>query len=68
MYSWLGDSAFFLEDHGMLYNSHDWGVDPKNFETDKGLSEIFELTGVHHYNGVEFTASMESTKYPFFGT
>jgi len=54
----------------MAYNSHDWGIDPKKFETDEGLREMFEVTAVHHLpdTGAVFVASIESKKYPFFGT
>jgi gamma-glutamyl hydrolase len=54
----------------LTYNSHQWGVDPSVFETDAGLKEIFEVTSVSYLpdNGKPFVASVESHKYPFFGT
>jgi len=70
MYGWLGDEAFFFEDHAMLYNAHSHGIDPEKFTTDKGLSEMFELTSISRLPGSNepFVASVESTKYPIFGT
>jgi len=54
----------------MLYNSHHWGVDPKMFETDAKLKEMFEVTAISYIPETEtpFVASIESTSYPFFGT
>jgi len=53
----------------MTYNSHHWGVDPKQFETDAKLKEMFDVTSISYLpTGEPFVASIESTKYPFFGT
>jgi gamma-glutamyl hydrolase len=54
----------------MTYNSHDYGIDPSKFETDEGLKSMFEVTALHHLpdTGAAFVASIESPKYPFFGT
>ena len=71
MYGWLGDEAFLFEDHQMTYNAHTWGIDPKRFETDPDLKEMFEVTAISHMpepDGRPFVASIESHKYPFFGT
>jgi len=70
MFGWFQDQAFLFEDHAMTYNSHHWGVDPQMFETDKGLKDIFEVTSVSYLpdDGRAFVASIESHKYPFFGT
>ncbi len=54
----------------MTYNSHHWGADPAIFETDAKLKEMFEVTSVSYLpdDGRAFVATVESTKYPFFGT
>lgn len=69
MFGWLQDQAFFFEDHAMTYNSHHWGIDPSIFETDAGLKELFEVTSISYLpDGRPFVATIESEKYPFFGT
>lgn len=70
MYGWLEDLAFYFEKYNMTYNSHNFGMDPDKFETDKGLKEMFEVTAISYLpdSGRPFVASAESTKYPFFGT
>jgi len=69
MYGWLQDAAFFFEDHNITWNGHNWGVDPEKFVTDDGLREIFEVTSISYMpDGRPFVASIESSKYPIFGT
>jgi len=69
MYGWLKDEAFLFEDHKMTYNAHTWGIEPAKFETDSGLKAMFEVTAISHLpDGRPFVASVESRKYPFFGT
>jgi len=69
MFNWLGDEAFLFEDHNITWNGHNWGVDPKKFETDAGLKEMFEVTAISYMpDGRKFVATVESKKYPFFGT
>lgn len=61
--------AFLFEDHNLTYNAHNWGVIPEKFETDAGLKEIFEVTSISYSDeGAPFVSSIESPKYPFFGT
>jgi len=69
MFSWLGDEAFLFEDHNMTWNGHNWAVNPAKFDTDPGLKEMFEVTSISYMpDGRPFVATVESRKYPFFGT
>jgi len=69
MFSPLGDEAHVFEKTKITYNHHSWGVSPDTFKNDKGLSSIFTPTSISYDdNGVPFVSSMESKKYPFFGT
>lgn len=69
MYSQLGDEAFLFEDHAITYNSHHWSVDPEVFETDEKLRDMFTVTAISYMpDGRPITASIESDKYPFYGT
>ena len=52
-------------------NSHSYGLDPAKFDTDEGLGGMFKLTSISYEPEGEqrpFTATMESDKYPLFGT
>eukprot|EP00349_Pseudokeronopsis_sp_Brazil_P010984 CAMPEP_0202977222 /NCGR_PEP_ID=MMETSP1396-20130829/84129_1 /ASSEMBLY_ACC=CAM_ASM_000872 /TAXON_ID= /ORGANISM="Pseudokeronopsis sp., Strain Brazil" /LENGTH=175 /DNA_ID=CAMNT_0049715943 /DNA_START=481 /DNA_END=1005 /DNA_ORIENTATION=+ len=67
----LGDEAFFFEDHQFTYNSHHWSINPETFETDEGLKSMFHVTAISYMpepDGRPIVASVESEKYPFFGT
>mmetsp|Transcript_9282 Transcript_9282/g.7083 ORF Transcript_9282/g.7083 Transcript_9282/m.7083 type:complete len:187 (+) Transcript_9282:465-1025(+) len=71
MYGSLGDEAFFFEDHQFTYNSHHWSINPETFETDEGLKSMFHVTAISYMpepDGRPIVASVESEKYPFFGT
>ena len=70
MYGWLQDKAFAFEDHNMTYNAHNYSIDPEKFKTDKGLREMFDVTAISYLpsDGRPFVASVESPKYPIFGT
>jgi gamma-glutamyl hydrolase len=69
MYEWLGPEAYLFEDHNCTYNSHHWSMNPDKFNTDKGLMSMFKLTAVSYMpDGRPIVASIESEKYPFFGT
>lgn len=69
MYAWLGDKAFLFENYNFTYNAHHWGMDPNKFKTDKGLSSMFFHTAISYMpDGRPFVASIESAKYPFYGT
>jgi len=44
-------------------------MDPKKFTTDKKIMDMFKLTAISYMpDGRPFVASIESDKYPFFGT
>jgi hypothetical protein len=44
-------------------------MNPNKFKTDAGLQSMFYLTATSKMpNGTEIVASIESDKYPFFGT
>jgi len=69
LYQWLGNEAYLFNDHNVTYNSHHWSMDPNKFNTDKGLASMFYLTAISHMpDGRPIVASIESEKYPFFGT
>ena len=69
MYKWLAWSAIDLQKYDMLYNNHDFGISPDAFKSDKGLAEFWDVTAMSFLpNGTAFTASVESKKYPIFGT
>ena len=71
MFGDLGYEAEAFTKSSMLLNSHDYGLSPDKFETDAGLSSMFSLTSVSYEPEGDhrpFAASMESEKYPFFGT
>ena len=69
MYGLLGDRAFLFENYNVTYNAHHWGMNPDKFNTDNGLSQIFHHTAISYMpDGRPFVASIESEKYPFFGT
>ena len=69
LYNWLGTEAFLFEDHNVTYNSHHWSMNPDKFNTDKGLASMFKLTAISYMpDGRPIVASIESEKYPFYGT
>jgi gamma-glutamyl hydrolase len=69
MYEGLGLAAYELHEKNMTYNSHNWGIAPKTFETDNGLNEFWDVTAISFMpNGTAFTASIEAKHYPIFGT
>eukprot|EP00349_Pseudokeronopsis_sp_Brazil_P008660 CAMPEP_0202965632 /NCGR_PEP_ID=MMETSP1396-20130829/9539_1 /ASSEMBLY_ACC=CAM_ASM_000872 /TAXON_ID= /ORGANISM="Pseudokeronopsis sp., Strain Brazil" /LENGTH=183 /DNA_ID=CAMNT_0049688405 /DNA_START=218 /DNA_END=769 /DNA_ORIENTATION=+ len=70
MFEWLGDSAFFFEDHLLAYNSHFHGISPSFFESDQSLHETFEVLAVSYMpdDGRAFVAAVEGREYPFFAT
>lgn len=71
MFAGLGEDAALFTEVPMLLNAHDFGVSPDRFETDEGLKSMFTLTSVSYEPEGDhrpFSASMESEKYPFFGT
>jgi len=70
MFGWLGDQAFFFEDHELAYNSHFNGISPDSFETDRGLKEMFDVVSVSYLpdDGRPFVAAIEARDYPFYGT
>lgn len=71
LYQWLGNEAYLFNDHNVTYHSHHWSMDPEKFKNDTGLSSIFKLTGISYMpepDGRPIVASIESDKYPFFGT
>ena len=69
MYEWLGDEAYFLEDHAYSFNSHSHSVSPTYFESDENLKELYTLTAVSYLDdGTPFGASFEGKDYPIFAT
>jgi gamma-glutamyl hydrolase len=69
MYCEMGLESFMLEKGNYTYNSHEYSVDPKTFETDAKLSEFWDVTAISHdASGREFVASIEAKNYPFMAT
>lgn len=70
MFNWFGNEAYKFERNNYTYNSHTWSINPKKFKTDEGLREMFKVTSISYMptDGRPFVASIESDKYPFFGT
>jgi len=69
MFEGLGPAALDLHLKNMTYNSHNFGISPKTFETDAGLKKFWDVTSVSFMpNGTAFTASIEAKNYPIFGT
>ena len=54
----------------MTYNSHSYGVALDTFQTDTSLGAMFTPTSLSTDtdSGDTFVATMESEKYPFYGT
>ena len=71
MFGQMGQSAYLWEAYPMAFNNHGFGIDARKFETDSGLKNMFKPTSVSYEPEGErrpFTTSMESEKYPLFGT
>lgn len=71
MFGDLGFKANGFHDFAVALNSHTFGISPDKFETDAGLASIFHPTSISYTPdsaALPFVASMESAKYPFFGT
>jgi gamma-glutamyl hydrolase len=63
------DQIEALKSGNYTYNHHHMGVDPSEFETDKGLKETFVPTSTSvDPKGEHFVASVEGKTYPFYGT
>jgi gamma-glutamyl hydrolase len=53
----------------MTYNAHTHGISLEEFNSNKGLVEMFKATSTSiDENGIEFVASIEAHDYPFYGT
>ena len=67
MFHDAGDQAKLYEEVPSSFMSHTWGIDPKKFETDKGLAKMFTMTStsVDCTRDSRFVSSMESPDYPF---
>ena len=70
MFSDMGELAYAFEKYPLTYNSHTNGIPPSKFAEDASLGEMFKVTSVSYVPGTgkAFVATMESDKYPFFGT
>ena len=69
MYKWLGPAALEFSRNNFTYNSHNWGISPNTFKSDKGLAKFWDVTAESFMpNGTAFTASIEAKDYPIFGT
>ena len=65
----FGPAAFEFEMQNLTWNSHNWGIAPDTFKTDKGLADFWDVTAESFMpNGTAFVASIEAKKYPIFGT
>jgi len=71
MFSWLQDEAFLYEDHALLWNGHNWGIDVSKFETDPGVAKMFTPTAVSYMpdpDNRQFVVTYEGKNYPIYGT
>lgn len=71
MFGDLGWQAEGFAELPITLNNHVGGVAPERFLTDAGLSSFFHPTSISYSpeeGHLPFTATMESYKYPFFGT
>jgi gamma-glutamyl hydrolase len=71
MFEELGAQKEAFEELAITLNSHSWSIVPESFETDAGLAAIFHPTSLSYTPDEEhlpFVATMESSKYPFFGS
>lgn len=69
MFSSMGENAYKLTDNEVLFNNHNWGIAPEQFENDEGLKAVFKMTSVSYgINGLPFAATMEAYDYPFYGS
>jgi gamma-glutamyl hydrolase len=69
MFGPLRKASYTFEVSPMTYNSHKHGISLTTFNSNKGITSIFKATSTSvDENGLEFVSSMESTKYPFYGT
>ena len=68
MFGPLSDQAQIFARQSLTYNYHHDGVVPNKFLSDKGLGDVFKPTSYSYDdNGKVFVATMESTRYPFYG-
>ena len=67
MFHDAGEQAKLYEETPSFFMSHTWGIDPKKFETDKGLAKMFTPTSTSTdcTRDSTFVSSMESPDYPF---
>ena len=67
MFSDAGEKAKLFEQIPSSFMSHDYGIDPKKFETDKGLAKMFIVTSTSHDTEYDstFVSTIESPNYPF---
>ena len=67
MFHDAGEQAKLYAETPSAFMSHTWGIDPKKFETDKGLAKMFTMTSTSHdcTRDSTFVSSMESPDYPF---
>ena len=67
MFHAAGKDAKLYEETPSAFMSHTWGIDPKKFETDKGLAKMFTMTSTSYdcIHDSTFVSSMESPDYPF---
>ena len=69
MFKGLGDKAYEFAKKNMTYNSHQYGIAPDTFKTDKGLAAFWDVTSESFMpNGTAFVATIEAKHYPIFGT
>ena len=67
MFGEASDLTHLYETEGFAFMSHNHGIEPEKFTTDKGLSEMFTLTSTSHDTEYDstFASSMEGVNYPF---
>lgn len=66
----LGDIAEIYEDEAMLFNYHNYGINPDTFFTNDGIRDFYDLTSIMYTDdeaATPFVGSIEAKDYPFFG-
>ena len=71
MFADLGNFTYTFQVSNYTYNHHHYSVGVDSYETDAGLKDFWTMTSKSRDDvntGKYFAASIESKKYPIFGT
>ena len=52
----------------ITYNYHFLGITPETFNSDEGISTLFNMTSINHdLDGAAFVSGFESPVHPYYG-